>query len=68
MNELYFHCFGCRDRRPVATVRRYCLCGAVSARTIGDTVVLAGPGGLDGGTIGPDGDQVRIVRPSPVGT
>lgn len=68
MSELYFHCFGCRDRRPVGTVRAYCLCGAVSARTIGDTVVLAGPGEISGGTTGLSRDQVRIVRPSPVGT
>jgi hypothetical protein len=68
MNQLFFYCFGCRDRRPVGTERRYCLCGAVSARTTGDTVMLAGPGDVIADATGPGRDQIRIVRPSPIGT
>lgn len=64
MNDLYFHCVGCRDRRPVSRTRRHCLCGAVSARTVGDAVVLAGPGFITTGSTEGGRDEVRVIRPS----
>lgn len=63
MTSLRFSCIACRDMRPVTTERLVCLCGAVSARYVRGTVILAGPGILVGETAG-----VTVHRPSVVGT
>jgi hypothetical protein len=63
MTSTYFRCMACGDTRPVSATRTHCLCGAVSARSVDDAIVLAGPGRV-GSATPEDRDGTRVIRPS----